>query len=130
MWAHIVNAILGIWVMAAPVVLGYAEHNAAVAHRIIGPLIVTFAVIAWWEETRLAGHANLVVGLALIMVPAFLGVSMAAIINSIGIGVVVAILSLIRGTYRPETFGGGWSVLWNEDKLWQHSSASGQKENR
>jgi hypothetical protein len=103
--------------MAAPAVLGYADSDAAVAHRIIGPLIVTFSVIAWWEETRLAGHANLLTGLALIVVPLLFGFDRVVALNSIGFGVVVAILSVIRGTYRPETFGGGWSVLWKPDKM-------------
>jgi hypothetical protein len=117
MWAHILNALLGVWVMVAPAVLGYTGTALSTAHRIIGPLIVTFAVIAWWEETRLAGHANVLTGVALIIVPLLIGSGTGALINSIVVGVVVAALALVRGTYRPETFGGGWSVLWYTDRL-------------
>lgn len=121
MWAHIVNAVLGLWIMAAPAVLGFAETTAAPAYRIIGPLIVSFAVVAWWEETRPVGQANLLTGLALLVVPFVLGFGMVALVNSMVVGVAVAALSRVWGTYRPETFGGGWSVLWNTERLEKYS---------
>jgi hypothetical protein len=119
-----VNAVLGIWIMVSPAVLGFAGTSAAPAYRIIGPLIVSFAVVAWWEETRPVGRANLLTGLALIVVPFVMEFGMVALVNSLVVGVAVAALSQVWGTYRPETFGGGWSALWNTERLEKYSTST------
>jgi hypothetical protein len=51
MWAQCLNAMLGIWLMAAPTILGYGGP-ARTNHQIVGPLAVSCAVIALWEVTR------------------------------------------------------------------------------
>ena len=51
MWAQVVNAALGIWLMVAPAVLGYGAPAQA-NDRIIGPVVATFAIVSWWEATR------------------------------------------------------------------------------
>lgn len=121
MWTHIVNAVLGIWVMAAPAVLGFVGTPIETAHYIIGPIIVSFAVIAWWEETRPAGRVNVLTGLALVVVPFLIGAGMAATVNSVLVGSVVMVLAFRLSDYHPEKFGGGWSVLWQPDRLQQGS---------
>ena len=124
MWAHVINAALGIWLMAAPVVLQYSAP-AQTDDRIIGPVIATFAIVAWWEATRPVGRWNLPLGLWLLLAPWVLGYgATTAVVNSLVVGLLVAGLSLVRGQYRPEKFGGGWSVLW------QKTPASGQNAQR
>lgn len=123
MWAHVINAALGIWLMAAPSVFGYANSAAATNDRFAGPLIATFAIVAWWETTRPVGRWNVVIGAWLVVAPFILGyASTAATINGVVCGLAVAGLSLVMGTYRPERFGGSWSALWSDDP--QHAEAA------
>lgn len=113
MWAHVVNAALGIWLMAAPGVFGYANSTAAAVDRLVGPVVATFAIVAWWEHTRSVGRWNTVLGAWLVVSPWILGyASTAATVNSMICGVPIAGLALVVGTYRPERFGGGWGALW------------------
>lgn len=113
MWARIINTILGLWLMAAPTVLGYTDTVAATNHRIVGPIVVSFAVIAMWEATRPVHWVNLPLGIWLLISPlVFGGYGSAPLINSVVVGALVAVCALVRGTYRPERYGGGWSVLW------------------
>ena len=71
-------------------------------------------------ETRRRAQMILLGALAL----AVIIVAVTAVVNSLVVGLLVAGLSLVRGQYRPEKFGGGWSVLW------QTTPASGQNAQR
>jgi len=109
MWAQIVNAALGIWLMAAPSVLGY--HGAArVNDRIIGPIVATFAAVAITEVTRGCRWVNPPLGLWMIVAPALLGGPTPAIVNGLLVGPALVAMSLIKGRVE-ERFGGGWAVL-------------------
>lgn len=112
MWARYVNAALGIWLMAAPAVLGFEGSAAATNYRIVGPIITSFAVIAITDATRPARRVNLVAGLSLLVTPWVVGfASTTATLNAVAVGAVVALLSLVRGPITDE-FAGGWSTLW------------------
>lgn len=113
MWPRLINAALGIWLMAAPAVLDYGVP-AANNDRIMGPLIATFAVIAIWETTRELRRVNALWGAWLIIAPLLLGYEGAAVINSIAVGVVVIGVSMIRGKVEGH-FGGGWTALWRPE---------------
>ena len=116
MWAQIINAALGIWLMAAPAVWGYGPPAAA-NDRICGPLIATFAIISWWGVTRSVARWNLPLGLWLLLAPWVLGYSAtAATVNSLVTGVLVAVLSLVLGTVSTH-FGGGWDALRQNDPM-------------
>ncbi len=122
MWAHVINAVIGIWLMAAPSVFGYANSTPATNDRFVGPVIATFAIVAWWETTRIVGRWNVALGLWLLAAPWILGYGpTAAIVNSMVCGALVAGLALVKGTFRPERFGGSWSSLWKDDP--QHEQA-------
>ena len=111
MWAQIINALLGVWLMAAPAVLGYGAP-AATNDRIIGPIAASFAVIAWWQATRPTRWVNLPLGLWLLLAPWVLGYgATAAVVNSMAVGAALAALSLVEGTVDAE-FGGGWRAVW------------------
>ena len=85
MWARILTAALGIWLMAAPAVLGY-DRPASADDRIVGPLAAAFAIVAIWEVTRPLSWMNLLLGLWLIVAPWLLGYGLTATINSTVVG--------------------------------------------
>ena len=120
MWPHIINALLGVWMMAAPDVLGY-DGLPADADQIIGPLIATFGCIAIFEVTRPLRWVTLLLGIALLIVPWFLGYSTRAAVNSVAVGLAVTGLSLIRGRIIGQ-YGGGWSALWRRSATGSHAS--------
>jgi hypothetical protein len=113
MWAQLLGALLGVWLMAAPAVLGYGAP-AATVDRIAGPLAAMLGVVAASEVTRGVRRANLLVGLWLLAAPWLLGYPAAATLNSILVGLLLAALSFVRGTVK-ERFGGGWTSLWRSD---------------
>lgn len=116
MWAQIINALLGIWLMASPAVLGF-ENIAADNDHIVGPVIASFAVISWWESTRVVRLYNIPLGAWLLLAPWVLGYdSTTSILNDMLIGALVIGLSFIKGKVT-ETFGGGWSAIWQSDTL-------------
>lgn len=68
MWAYILNALLGIWLMAAPAALHYAGV-ASVNDRIVGPVATECAIIAISEVTRPVRWGNVALGLWLVIAP-------------------------------------------------------------
>jgi hypothetical protein len=110
MWARLVNAALGIWLMAAPAVLEYGEP-ASTSDRIVGPVAAAAAVIAMWQVTRELRWINLALGLWLIAAPWLLGYGTTATINSSVVGLLMALAALVRGG-MSQRYGGGWSELW------------------
>lgn len=110
MWARIGNTALGIWLMAAPAVLGYAGA-AGMSDRIAGPAIATFAIVAITDVTRPLRRVNTVVGVWLLLAPWLLGFPPSATWNSVIVGVLVIGMSLVRGSVESR-FGGGWKMVW------------------
>ena len=111
MWARLANTAVGLWLMAAPAVLGYSGA-AATNDRIVGPLAATFAIVAIWEVTRALRWANLALGLWMLAAPWLLGGYPAeATAGSMAAGALLALFSLVRGKIRQE-YAGGWSALW------------------
>lgn len=109
MWARVLAAAVGIWLMAAPAVLGFGGA-AADAHRILGPLAVTFAVVAMAQSTRPVRWCNAAVGAALAIVAVAVG-ELRPSANLLASGAALAGLSLVRGRIT-DRFGGGWSAVW------------------
>lgn len=101
--------LLGIWLMAAPHVLGYgglpADHD-----RIAGPLAATFAWIAISSATRPLRRVVLVLGLWIAVAPLVLGWDGVPRLNGMATGALLAALSLSRGRIRYR-FGGGWRAV-------------------
>jgi hypothetical protein len=111
MWAQLINAMLGIWLMAAPTILGYGGPARTNSH-IVGPLAVSCAVIALWEVTRPVRWGNLALGLWLLVAPWVFTDTWGALFNSSLVGLLLMAFALVRGTVEPQRFGGGWSALW------------------
>lgn len=113
MWSHALSAALGIWLMVAPAVLGYSGA-AQTNDRILGPLITSCAIIAWWEITRGLRWINVLLGFWLLVAPWLLGYGTSlAGINSMITGALLAGLSFVKGK-TDKRFGGGWRALWQD----------------
>lgn len=122
MWAQLLSAILGVWLMAAPAVLGYGGIAAAV-DRSIGPLAAGFACVAIWGATRGVRWLNLPLGIALLVMPWGFGYPSIATANSLAAGLLLGALAFVRGTVA-ERFGGGWSSLFGSGTP-NHEAADG-----
>lgn len=110
MWAQLGNALLGIWLMAAPAVLHYAGA-ASVNDRIVGPLAAACAIIALSEVTRPVRWVNVALGLWLIVAPWIWGAPYRGAVNDVVVGLLLALCALVRGTHTQRV-GGGWASLW------------------
>ncbi|WP_447978270.1 SPW repeat protein [Candidatus Nitrospira bockiana] len=107
---QLVNAALGVWLMAAPDVLGYGGP-ARTIDQVLGPMIASMAIISTSEVMRPLRWANVPVGVWLILSPWLLAYPAEARWNSLLVGVLVAAFAAMRGAVRAR-FGGGWRVLW------------------
>jgi len=111
MWPRFINIIIGMWLMAAPALLRYGSAATDNGH-IIGPVLATFSAIAIWEATRNVRLWNYPLGIWLLIAPWILGYdNTIAIVSDMGSGVLILILSSIRGKVTQQ-FGGGWRALW------------------
>lgn len=110
MGPQIVSMCIGLWLMAAPAVLGYGRPLATSDH-IAGPLIATFACIAIWECTRSLRWVNLALGAWVVLAPWALSGPPWGLLNGVVSGTATAFLASRGGEIRHR-FGGGWEVLW------------------
>jgi hypothetical protein len=116
MWAQVINAILGIWLMVSPGIFDFST-NAANNDNIIGPVIATFAITAFWECTRVTRLYNIPLGAWLLLAPWVLGYdNTIAIVNDMVVGGLVIALSLVKGKIEKR-YGGGWSAIWKDNPL-------------
>jgi hypothetical protein len=108
-WVRALSGLLGIWLMAAPDVLGYGAP-AATSDRIVGPVAASVAVVAMSAVTRGVRWLNLLPGGWLLVAPWLLGYPPAATVNSLVVGLLLIGLAFVRG---PVTawYGGGWAAL-------------------
>jgi hypothetical protein len=109
-WAQVLSAVLGAWLMAAPAVLGY-EGAPRLCDRVAGPVALGCALLALHEVARPVRRVNTAVGLLLLVAPGEFGHEGAALGNSLAVGALLIILSLFRGRLRYR-YGGGWSAVW------------------
>lgn len=120
MWPRLVNIAVGVWLMAAPAVLGYSgvSDAASASDRIIGPLLISSAIAAIWPEIRPLRWINAVLGAWLLVgVPAAAVVvdwPLEGIVSSVLSGAVALTMARIRGEIDSE-FGGGWRSIWRDD---------------
>lgn len=109
MWIQLASVVAGIWLMAAPTVLGYG-NPAANLDRVLGPTAVAIAIIAVSQVTRSVRWANLPIGVALVALPWILGYPTAALISSTVSGLVICAAAIFPGRIDKQ-FGGGWREL-------------------
>jgi hypothetical protein len=110
-WAQIINALLGVWLMASPGMFDYSG-TGRINDLIVGPIVATFAIIAFWEVTRAVGKANVALGAWLVIAPWVLGYeqNVIAAINEFVVGITIVALAMTR-TKTGVKLGGGWRSL-------------------
>lgn len=110
-----VNIALGVWLMAAPAVLGYAGSIPGKVERTVGPLVASAAIVAIWPHVRPLRWANVVLGGWMMVAPLilrpFVSYPAAAKFNSVVTGMVIVAAALVRGSIDAR-FGGGWRSVW------------------
>jgi hypothetical protein len=114
MWAAILNTLIGLWTMFAPGLLEF-EKTAANNCYIVGPLVITVAVASIWGVNRSFRYFNLLAGIWLAVSPVFLSYdTIPEIANSLASGVLMTLLSLVKGKIKHQ-YGGGWRILFKRD---------------
>ena len=108
-WNLVVCAALGVWLMAAPAVLG-ATGTAANVDHLAGALVVTWAVIGFGEIVRPVRLLNVLMGLGIMAVPWVL--DGAGAVHHVMVGIALIALSIPRGRIE-ERFAG-----WNRYLAW------------
>jgi NAD(P)-dependent dehydrogenase (short-subunit alcohol dehydrogenase family) len=121
MGAQLVCTALGLWLMAAPQLLGYAGP-AAVSDYIVGPIVASIALVATWEAMRELRWANLPFGLWLLIAPWLLGAPETAVLNDLAVGIALLAFAPVGGDVSGR-YGGGWSSLWGAGR----NEGSGQE---
>lgn len=109
MWTQALNALLGVWLMIAPSVLGYEDSLAAKLDWIVGPLVTAFAAIAMAGVLRAVRLVNLVLAVA-VALTTLVPVGRLANLGHIVTAALIAALSIPRGKIR-HAYGGGWRAL-------------------
>ena len=89
---------------------------AADDNHIVGPLVVTFAVISLWEINRNVRLFNIITGLWLVLSPVILSFSGPAVKIDFISGIAVIVCSLYAGR-KKKSFGGGWRSLFQKNPL-------------
>ena len=116
MWPRIINIITGLWLTAAPAVFQFDKRIADNDH-IVGPLVISVAVISIADAVRNFRYVNTLAGLWLLLAPWIISYdNNIAIINSIICGIVVVCFSLIKGDV-DNRFGGGWRSLFHKNPV-------------
>ncbi len=111
MWAHGTIAVIGMWLLAAPDLLGY-DGPPRLNHQICGAWIATFGMVAMSESVRGVRWVNVGLGLWLVMAPLIWSYPSEQILANTIAGLTVMALACVRGTIS-ERFGEGWRALWS-----------------
>jgi hypothetical protein len=119
---------VGTWLMVAPFALGYAGTLAGRQDRIIGPLAVTFAIIAVFGVTRPVGRLVIPLGVWLLVSPWLLGFDAPATWNSMISGTALLLFALPSAANR-HAYGGGWRMCWRTGGIEQtcHAATSASR---
>lgn len=102
--AGVVNLVMGMWLMAAPWVFGYARTAAGWNATIVGLLVMTIAVVRIVRPARRVwlSTVTLALGIWLVLAPFVLGeVSTARVVDNLVVAAVIIIeacVSIVFGT--------------------------------
>ncbi len=117
MWARSHNILIGLWLMSSPWIFpeAYGAH-VSINNHIVGPIVLSCAIIALHEALRSLRWVNAVIGAWLLIAPWVLGYGTLATVNSSISGFLLLIAATARGrTFM--TFDGGWRALWPRASL-------------
>ena len=109
-WNHLLVGILGLWLMISPEVMGY-EGPERLINPLTGALIVSMALIAVAETTRMFRWVNVALGTWLMLAPTMFHYAPLHIgVRSSVIGLAIIGLSMIDKS-RHHRVRGGWIQL-------------------
>ena len=111
MAARIVNAALGIFLLAAPDLLGYGGP-ARISHLIVGPLAASIAVMAFFEVLRELRWLNLLLGSWLVISPLLIPHDQLALGTGVVTGMAITALAVVRGPVK-NNMDGGWRAVFD-----------------
>lgn len=114
--AQSVLVLVGLWLMAAPAVLGHAGTTVGSSDRVVGPLVVSAAFLGIFTITRPVRWFNLLPGVWLLVAPWVLGAPTAATVSDVVAGLVVLALAPV-GRLAYSRYGGGWASLRSPDTV-------------
>lgn len=100
---------IGVWLEAAPAILGYGSPAADV-DRILGPVAGGIAFVAIWAVAHPIRWATVPVGALLVLAPV-LGYPLEAAVSSILSGLAIIALAFVGGD-PSGSYGGGWQAIW------------------
>ena len=109
MWLRLLSVGAGLWLMAAPAVLGYSGIWRT-NDSIVGALSVSAGIIAMSEVMRPLRWINVALGAWLLLAPIFLQPGSVAMGHRLFAGLVILSAALVRGSLKTRV-GGGWSAL-------------------
>ncbi len=109
MWWQVAAALIGVWLMAAPDVLGLPEPTHSFIN-VVAPIATAFAVIATSEITRGLRYASSVSAAVLVIGSLILGAPMPSLLLVVIPGAVMAVVALPGGE-TSGSYGGGWRSL-------------------
>lgn len=115
MWAQIFNIVIGLFLMFAPSIFSFGKADSDHFY-IVGPLIITNAIIALWEFNRGIRWLNVLIGAWLLVSPFILqskgSVASIAIVSAI----LLVLFSIFKGSVKRR-YGGGWSSLFQKEPV-------------
>lgn len=127
MWAQIINIVIGLFLMFAPSLWSF-DKAASDHYYIVGPLIITNAIIALWEFNRGMRWANVLIGAWLIVSPFALGSKGSEATIAITSAILLILFSLFKGSVQHR-YGGGWSSLFQKNPVhWEEAKTMGNKQ--
>jgi len=114
MWTKIVTALIGLWLMISPSVLKMNELTSN-NNYIVGPLVITFSVISFWDINRKVIRANIPLGAWLLIALFVLEFTKSIAFFSNGAcGAFIILLSSIKRKAKGK-YGGGWKSLFQHN---------------
>ena len=115
--AQSVLVLVGLFLMAAPALFGYADlDDPSDNHRAVGPVVVALAFLGIFPLTRLMRWGNAAPGLWLLVSPLVIDGPRAFDVVSLVCGAVVLALFWVEKADQSD-YGGGWDTLVREDRL-------------
>jgi hypothetical protein len=104
-WTLAASALVGVWLMFTRLTLG-ADGVMADSDHLIGALVLTVSITALAETARAARFLNVLLGMALTIMPLIAGATLVQVVAGIVAGLLLIALSVPRGPVRNSY--GGW----------------------
>ncbi|HEY1020822.1 MAG TPA: hypothetical protein VGE06_00855 [Flavisolibacter sp.] len=120
MWAQIMHILIGLFLMFAPSIWSF-DKGASDHFYIVGPLVITNAIIGLWEFNRGIRWFTALIAAWLLVSPFVLESKGTEAMIAICSAILLVFFSLFKGRVKHR-YGGGWSSLLQKNPLhWEES---------